>query len=206
MAGFSGEIFSGSNLFDNIKSGVLAITARPDLVTETEFHIRAATLKMHNSDFYPKDLFGVGLEFSSPSYIQSLEYKSLVPRWRQIKYLRKYANNIPGDFITILTPDMILDRWGVDKVDIAYIAGNMLEIRSSSEDVNMLLGCYLHPDLTYEGYNSWIAVEHPFSIIYEAAYQLFITTGLMESASAMRNELQQQVAMIRMSQLATVGE
>ncbi len=206
MAGFSGEIFSGSNLFDNIKSGVLAMTARPDLVTETEFHIRAATLKMHNSDFYPKDLFGVGLEFSTPSYIQSLEYKSLVPRWRQIKYLRKYANNIPGDFITILTPDMILDRWGVDKVDIAYIAGNMLEIRSSSEDVNMLLGCYLHPDLTYEGYNSWIAVEHPFSIIYEAAYQLFITTGLMESASAMRNEVQQQVAMIRMSQLATVGE
>lgn len=190
-------------------SDVYALTNRPDLVSETVLAVRAATLKAHQSDYFPKDLFETAIKFEEEKYLQSLEYKAVIPRWRSLSYLRKYnpteLDNAKGEFLTVLTPGEVLDNYGINRENVVYLAGSMLEIRSSDLLQYVLLGCYVHPDVTVEGYSSWIADEHPFYIVYEAARTLFKTIGYDEQAAMYDRLVQEQLAILRQSQIIAVG-
>ena len=187
--------------FSSLLTDVYTITNRPDLVAETKLAVRQATLKMHHSDHYPKDIFETGISWNPVAFTQSLQYKNLVPRWRGFKYLRKYSDGVPGAFFELLTPEASLDRYAINKDNICYLAGDMLEIRSSTEDTYMLLGCYLHPDVTETGYTSWIADEHPFAIVSDAAASIFKMIGFDEQAAYMKQTVTEQVALLRQNQL-----
>ena len=183
------------------------VTNRPDLVADTLLAVKKATLKAHHSDFYAKDVFETGIQWATPGYFQSLEYRTLVPRWRQMKFLRKYdaTGETPGDFFTILTPDQSLDSYGIAKENICYLAGEMIEIRSDTEDEYMLLGCYRHPDITEANFSSWIALDHPYLIVYEAAATILKAIGKAEDATALRQEVAEQASALKM-ELALTGE
>lgn len=180
---------------------VYTITNRPDLVAETKLAVKQATLKCHQFDHFPKDLFEVGLTMPNPGPIQSLDYKSVAPRWRTFKYLRKYYYNgttgYAGEFFRLLTPEESLDRYQINKENICYLAGDQLEIRSTSADEHFLLGCYLHPNITDDGFSSWIAEEYPYAIVYEAASKLFKMIGQDEMAAAMKQEVAEQFSLLR---------
>ena len=190
-------------------SDVYELTKRPDLVGETELAVRAATLKAHQSDYYPKDLYETAIRFESESYLQSLDYKQIVPQFRALKYLRKYdpsqGNNATGAFLTILSPAELLDSYGINREDVAYLAGSSLEIRSKDLLQYILLGCYVHPVVTSSGYSSWIAEEHPFFIVFEAARTLFKTIGFDEQAAMYDKLVQEQLILLRMSQITAEG-
>ena len=49
---------------------VYTITNRPDLVAQTLMAVRSATLKLHQSDYYYKDIFETGFQFTSAEYLQ----------------------------------------------------------------------------------------------------------------------------------------
>lgn len=183
--------------FAELVSDVYTLTNRPDLVAETKLAVKAATLKAHQSDFYPKDLFETGITWSDPAYIQSIDYRALIPRWRAFKYLRKYSNGMPGDFIKMLTPEQVLDSYGYQKADICYIAGEMLEIRSSTEDAYMIIACYVNPNTDENNFSSWIALDHPYAISYEAARSIFKQIGFDEQASSIRQEVMEQYQILK---------
>lgn len=187
--------------FSELVNDVYTITNRPDLVAETKLAVKQATLKMHHSDYYPKDIYESGITFDSVDYIQSLQYKTLIPRWRTFKYLRKYQDGNPGEFIKLLTPEESVDRYAVNKDNICYIAGDVLEIRSSTQDATMLLGCYLHPVIAEESYTSWIADEHPYAIVFDAAAAIFKMIGQDEQASYMKQTVMEQIALLRQNQI-----
>jgi hypothetical protein len=173
-----------SNL-NALAADVFTITNRPDLTAETYLALRAATLKAHQSDFFPKDLLETALMFDTSSYQQSLQYKQIFPRWRALKYVRKYdnVNLTPGKFIEIASVDSTLDSYAINREDICYIAGSNLQIRSIDQQQYYLIGIYQHPDVTTTGYDSWIADEHPFAIIYEAARAVFKMIGFDEQSA-----------------------
>lgn len=175
---------------------VYTLTKRPDLVAETKLAVRQATLKMHHLDYFPKDLHETGIQFSSADNIQSLAYKSIVPRWRALRYLRKY-DGAPSIFFTVLDPTETLDRYAVNREDICYLAGEQIEIRSSTALQYALLGCYVHPDVTEAGYSSWIADEFPFAIISEAAAFILNSIGWDEQAQRMKQMAAEQVSLLR---------
>ena len=185
----------------SLMSDVYVITNRPDLVDETKLAVKKATLKMHQADHFAKDIFETGIAWNPADFIQSLDYKALVPNWRSLKYLRKYADGVPGQFFTLLTPEESMDRYAINKENICYIAGTNLEIRSNTQDAYMLLGCYVNPVITDTGYNSWIADEHPYAIIMEAAASVFKMIGSDEQAAFYRQEVTEQIAMIRQNQI-----
>jgi hypothetical protein len=162
-------------------------------------------LKAHHSDFYPKDIYEVGITWPTPDYIQSIEYRTLIPRWRAFKYLRKYDDGEPSSFINLLTPEQTLDRYGVNKEDICYLAGEMLEIRSSTQDTDMILGCYIHPIIDENSYSSWIALDHPYAIVYEAARGIFKQIGWDEQAQQIRQEVAEQYQILR-QEVTAYGE
>lgn len=191
--------------FAELVSDVYTLTNRPYLVEETKLAVKMATLKAHQSDYYPKDLFEVGLAWTEPAFIQSIEYRTLIPRWRAFKYLRKYAGSSLGEFFKLLTPEETLDGYGINRENICYLASEMLEIRSNTQDTNMIIGCYLNPITTEQGFTSWIALDHPYAIVFEAARIIFRQVGAVDEANNMRTEVAEQY-MILKQEVSAYGE
>lgn len=192
----------------SLVADVYTLTNRPDLVGETTLAVRNATLKAHRTDFYPKDLFETGIVFDFAQPVQSLEYKELIPRWRALKYLREYipgtdpSDGVTGDFYEIVTPDNVLDSYNINKENVCYMAGSELKVRTRSSAQYFLLGCYIYPDVTPENFRSWIADEHPSTIVYEAAATVFKTIGFDEQFSAYQSMVQAEYQMLKEQILA----
>ncbi len=196
------------SILQTIINDVYTVTSREDLAVDTLMAVRAATLKAHQIDFYPKDIKESGIQFDTAEYFQSFVYGDLFPRWRTIKYLRKYdsVGQTAGDFLDIVTPEETLDKsYNKNKTDLAYLAGSLYNIRSSTQEQYYLVGFYEHPDVTEAGYSSWIAREHPFAIVYEAARSIFKATGDDAKASSMDKAAMEQYMLLR-QQIALVGE
>ena len=186
---------------------VYNLTGRPDRTSETSSAIKSATLKAHQSNYFYKDIFETGLAFNSADYVQSLDYRSLIPRYRAIKYLRKYdlANNAPGKELDLIVPENLFDAYKVQKQDIFYVAGAYIQINSATQEQYYLFGCYLNPDITDAGYTSWIALDHPYAIIFDAAATVFKAIGKDEEASAYRNLVAEQLTMLASSNIVANG-
>jgi hypothetical protein len=186
---------------------VYTITGRPDRVNETSSAIRSATLKAHQSDYYWKDIRELGITFDSAEYIQSLDYRALISNWRAIKYLRKYdlTSGLPCTELKLLLPEQIFDAYGLTKENVFYAAGQYIQIRSSTKEDSYLLGYYVNPDITDSGYNSWVALDHPYAIILDAAATVFKAIGKDEEAAAYRTLVGEQIQMLQTSNIVGNG-
>jgi hypothetical protein len=157
---------------------VYTITNRPDLVKETQLAVKSATLQLHRSDYFYKDIFETALQFQLPAFIQAIDYRVLFPRYRALKYLRKYfagSISMPGQEFTIITPDQIFDSYGAQKIDVAYTAGAVIQLKSSTAIEYLLIGIYQNPDVDVDRYYSWIDQEAHYAIVYKAASIVFGT-------------------------------
>lgn len=193
--------------FDELLIEVYDLTGRSDLVAKTKTAIKAATLKAHRSDFYSKDIYETGIEFTTAHFIQSFDYISFVPNYRAFKYVKRVSdeNDELGKFFDIITPEETLDEFGTNRNDIAYVAGRTLEIRSSVEFSKMLVGMYVSPIIVEANYLSWVAELFPYVIIFEAARIVFKSTGDKALAIEYKDLVAEQYAEFKMSALVDVG-
>ena len=192
--------------FANIVSDVQTLTNRPDLVGETALAVQAATLKAHQSDDYIKDFNEQSIVFSSSDYYQSLDYKSVFPLWRKARYVRKAdSTGTPSTVLKYIEPEKIVDEFGANRYDIWYQAGAYLQMRTLDQTQYFLIGYYANPDITQVGYNSWIANDHKFAIIYEAAAIIFKAIGQDQEVASMREMAQEQIAMLKMHSITGIG-
>jgi hypothetical protein len=196
--------------FNSLIADVITLTNHPELVAETTLAVKAATLKMHKTDFYFKDLFETGIIFDTADYLQTLTYRTLFPQYRSLKYIRKYDGSTtpgtPGKFFEIITTDEVLDSYKIQRADVAYIAGSVIQMRSSTADKYCMMGVYIDPIITDSAtYNSWIAIEQPYAIIFEAAALIY---GLLENEKAQTKytaEAADQITELKMSNIVAVG-
>lgn len=186
---------------------VYTITGRPDRVGETLSAVKSATLKAHQCDYFYKDIFETGVAFTSAAYVQQLDYRSVIPLWRANKYLRIYDNSsgTPGVFLNLIQPELVLDRYTVEKTNIYYVAGAYINIKMDSLQQYFLYGCYVNPDITATGYNSWIAKDHPYAIVLDAAATVFKAIGKDDEAATYRELVAEQIAMLRGSNIVAQG-
>ncbi len=194
-------------IFDELLEEVFLITNRRDFVAETKSALKAATLKAHKTDFYSKDIHETGVEFGSSDFRQSLDYPALITNFRAFKYFRRVEdeNDDTGIFIDIITVDEVLDAYGINKTDIAYVAGRTLEIRSLVEFKFALLGAYVLPIVREEDYISWVAEQFPFAIIYEAARVILTMIGKAEEARFYLSLTREAYQELRLAALNDVG-
>jgi len=194
--------------FTELLTEVFDLTKRPDLTVRTSQAVRAATLKMHLIDYFPKDLVESGVQFASAEFFQSFDYKNVFPLWRSIKYFRKYdiVGGSAGKKLDVITPAGIFDSYGIEKSDVMYQAGSVFNIKMSTQEQYFLCGFYQYPDCTADGYTSWIAVDQPWAIIYEAAKSIMKTTGRDEDAAAMETDMRQQIAELTINNILAEGE
>jgi hypothetical protein len=172
--------------FASLVADVMTLTNRPDLVNETNLAVKAATLKAHHKDDFIKDFFEASITWTTADYFQTLDYKSVIPLWRKPRYIRKYAST-PGVFFKLVEPEKVVDGYGTDRTDIYYVAGANINIRSSTQFQYALVGCYVNPIVTSNGFSSWIADDHPFAIVYEAAAIIFKSIGFDEQVITYRD-------------------
>ena len=197
--------------FSELCSDVYSLTNRPDLVAETALAVKAATLKLHQSDFYFKDLYESGIQFPTSDYIQQFDVKAVVPLFRALKFIRRYdpaGNGGTGkaaEYYKILTPGELLDSYGNDRVGVAYAAGAVINIKSANLLQYGIIGVYLNPDLATASFTSWIAVDHPYSIEFEAARVLFKMIGFDEQSAAYEKLAAEQLAEVKISNIQSVG-
>ena len=186
---------------------VYTITNRPDLVGQTLTAVRSATLKLHQSDYYYKDLRETGVSFVSALYVQSLEYRPLFPKWRALKYVRKtdVAGTDTGAFLELVVPENVLDNYKQNRNDICYVAGEVIQIRSSTQVQYIILGRYDNPDITQIGYDSWIALDHPYAIVFEAASTVFKMIGDTDQFAAYTALAGMQLVELRNSNIIAAG-
>lgn len=194
----------------NLVADVMTITNRPDLVEETKLAVRAATLKAHQSDFYYKDVFEEGIIFNAKEFLQTFEVKTLIERFRSVKYLRKCdvdtaGNYCPQEFLTFLTPNEVLDDYGVAKNNIFYMVGLEMKIRNCPAWDKFLLGCYIHPSVVEATYCSWIADDYPLSIIYRAAGDVFKAIGFDEKKTVYQQMALEEIAALKLSNIIAEG-
>lgn len=190
-----------------LRQEVYNLTNRPALVAETLTAIRSATLKLHQLDYFYKDIYETGISFLAPAYVQTLEYRTLIPRWRSLKYLRKTdsTGQEQGALYTIITPESVLDQYGQNQLNVCYVAGAALKIRSEAALQYALLGCYVNPDISESGYNSWLALDHPYAIVFEAAAIVFKAIGDTEKFAAYTQLAAQQAAEVKLSNIQSYG-
>lgn len=193
--------------FDDLIAEVYLVTNRPDLVGETKSAVKAATLKAHKTDFYSKDIFETGIEFDTAEFRQSLDYISLLSNFRAFKYLRRVEdeNDDIGKFFDIVLPEEVLDNYGCNRDDIAYIAGRVIEIRSSVMFSKALLGCYVLPIVRESDYLSWVAEQFPYAIVYEAARVIFKGIGYDEQSAQFNLLVAEEYTLLKQSALTDVG-
>lgn len=186
---------------------VYILTNRPDLVSQTLSAVRAATLKIHQSDYYYKDLFESGIAFASPAYLQQIEYRTLIPKYRALKYIRKtdVTGTEQGNFYEVVVPESVLDQYHLNRENVCYVAGSVIQIRSKDLLQYILFGCYVNPIITEANYTSWVAQDHPYAIIFEAAASVFKMIGDTDQFAAYTQLSMQQMAEVRMSNIQSNG-
>lgn len=194
-----------STSFASLVADVMTLTNRPDLVNETNLAVKAATLKAHRNDDYIKDFAEYSIQFSVADFYQTLDYKSVIPLWRKPRYIRKFAGSTPGNLLTYIEPEKVVDSYGDSRTDIFYVAGSNIQIRSSDALQYILVGAYVNPDVTASGFNSWIAEDHPFAIIYEASAIVFKTIGFDEQVVTYRQMVAEQMAELNKHAITGLG-
>lgn len=183
-------------LFDEVLSDVYTITKRPDLVAETKMAVKAATVKAHQSSYWDRDLYETGIEFLTEDTEQSFAYSNLIPRWRAAKYFRKHTGVVggEGDLFKIITTDGMFDQYALQKDNIVYLAGEYFNFKSYTAFKFMLLGCYLNPITLETTYDSWIALNHRYAIVFEAARTIFKAIGADQEAVYYRDLVREEYA------------
>lgn len=179
-------------LYSEIYAACTELTKRPDLSAETQRAIQAATLRAHQSDYFTRDIAETLLILATADYSQTFNVQTALTRFRNFKYIRKYdptalntntglATGEAGELFEILDPVDIFDSYSLQKENVAYLAGDIVNLRSMTGTFDQLLvGWYQNPSispLNDVDYNSWIARDSPFAIIYDACSIVFKTIG-----------------------------
>lgn len=195
------------SLFTDIVDQVYTLTNRPDLVAETELAVKQATLKGHQSDYYYRDILETAINFGAASYFQTLGVKGLLPRYRAVKWARKYdaVGEEAGKFFDLVLPEQTLDSYNQNRTDIMYAAGDVLQFRSSTEFQYILFGCYQNPELSSASYNSWIAQDHPYYIVTEATRIVFKAIGYDAQEATFNRLAMEQLQGLKLSNIVAGG-
>lgn len=203
--------------FTEIFSEVSSLTNHPEMVAEITSAVKAATLRMHHTDYYARDMAEAKVILPSSDYYQQFNVKGSFARYRALKYVRKWDatgqdpltqqnTGVAGKFFTFLDPDQVLDGYSKTKDNVMYIAGDNLNIRSNTLIQTLLAGWYQNP-LVFDTtkYTSWIADDVPFAIIYDACSIIFQTLAMQDQSRKYDNLVSEQLAMVRMTGLTGRG-
>lgn len=193
--------------FSEIVSEVIGITRRPDLTTRIQAAVKEATLKIHQTDFYYPDIQELTIQFDNPDYISNFNPFDIATRFRKAKYMRIWdgdAVGFAGPFIEPTQVENVLDDYGINRTNVFYQAGQLLQIRTCLPLDKILFGFYQQPNIESSAYSSWIANVNPYIIVNEAARRIFAEIGMESQANQLSSLVAEGVINLRVTYIDTI--
>lgn len=192
-----------------LTAAVYVETSRPDLADKTLAAVKAATLKIHSLDYYWRDIYENEIDFTTSADKHIYDYTVGLARFRALKYLR-HRDKVSGVntdtfFFQIIEPEQILDGYNIDRENVVYFAGTQMIVKALAAFRYGYIAYYRHPDITDGGFSSWIANEHPYAIVYEAARTILKTIGRNSEATALQATLAEEIAAVKITGLQARG-
>lgn len=200
-----------------ILAEVYALTNRPDLVLESTTAVKKATLQAHQSDFFWQDLTKVQLNLDP-----TLEYTAFVistnfARFRAFGEIYR-ADPTTSAFlnpqtnkIKLLDYTSIFDGYSYLQNNVAWAVTGSLNVRSYGVTTvltpvqTIFVHWYQNPDITNAANLGWISDSHPYAIIVKAAQLVFKTIGQDQQAAYYKDEIAEQYAELKISNITAQG-
>jgi hypothetical protein len=190
--------------FNQLFNDVVSKTNRPELVSETNLAIRNALQFVHLVDFWMRDAQEQLFPFAIPNYVFQMDVTTYFPRFRKIRFIKKYDAatgtiiDNPENEMKAVDPAYLFDRYGCQKTNVFYLAGDSLNIRSSSQDGGYVISWYTYPQITPETMHSWIADMYSAIIVEKAAAEVFRDIGMTDDANRMEKYvLEEMIPILR---------
>jgi hypothetical protein len=176
---------------------------------ELEKMIQAATLRMHQSDFYSRDLSEATIDLGSEASSFSFNATTTFARFRALHYLRKTtaaAGGVASTVLTPLDPLHLFDQYGIERNDVWYNAGVNIVLRSSTNIRYLLAGWYQLPIISPVGsFASWIADLVPHAIIFDACSLIFQMLAQQDQSRKFDELVKDQLMQVKMHGLDARG-
>lgn len=201
--------------FDEMVQQVIIDTNRPDMTYTTAGGsgeipqaVQFATHLMHTKQgrYFPQDFRESEITFDTPAYFQTLDVSTAFTLFRGLNYIRKLGTGdlmqsnpllppLPGYyratsreavFLRIVDAVQFFDEiYGLENQDICWRAGDTVNLKSSTNMSKVKVGWFTFPDISIATYNSWIARDYPFAIIYAAESKIFTSIGQQDNSRKM---------------------
>jgi|WetSurMetagenome_2_1015567.scaffolds.fasta_scaffold178900_2 hypothetical protein len=196
--------------FSELVNEVYVITNRVDLTQETALAVRQATLKMHQFDFFKRDITEqvFNIPASSDGYKFSFNTTDELVRFRAFSYVRQWDDPWTGTEVLFeeVQPDRLFDSYGYEITNCYYRAGSIVNFKCVNKISKIVIGWYQYPVVTPEAdYYSWIADEMPYAIIQEAAAIVMDMIDLQSPAAASRKQAIAHMQLLQINQTDAQG-
>jgi hypothetical protein len=168
------------------------LTNRPDLTARTLAAVRSSTMKFHSRHNLRKDLVETAVAFYTASSLQEIDTSADTPlvRFKNLKYIRGTDVTFgDGPILEVIDPVNYKDQYGYLRADVCYVAGTSIQIRFSQDRQYAIVGYYQRPQVgaTDGTFSSWIALEFPWLIIYDAAATVCAGIGKAQEAGGFKS-------------------
>lgn len=152
--------------------------------------IRSVTLKYHRKEKFWRDLKTVSMTGFPGEFVQVIDIASNFPNFRQLQSVENCTVVQPGD---------LLDDFGYARINIAVLAGTVLNIKRSAPLTSFAVTYYSDPVVAPEtAYASWIATTQPDLIICGAAARALAWNAESEIyQAAVKEEASQWVELLQ---------
>lgn len=181
--------------FAEMRTKVIDLTKRPELVALTDYAIRMATLRAHAVDFFPRDQASTVFTYTIPSgntlFVDITNLYTVAPLFRTADFLQ-------GEDSVTLNPAENLeyvsdykdfyDEYNVLRSSVFTQMGENIRARFIGATGRARLFYYKNPDVAVATYASWIANLHSDELAMWAAGIIWQRTGFQEQASTVSRE------------------
>lgn len=187
-------------------SEVISLTGLPHLEPQIVSNLRAATLNAHSVDFFPKDLVEAIVSNPTPTeYKISITNPTRFRSWNYIRYCASSSPNDQGLYLKEESASNLLTSYNIEKAGIYYNAGTATKLILQSPTPNIAYGYFQYPDTSVNNFNSWIADEFPYYLIFTAASKMFSMVGRKDMAGYYASEASAILQLIIRDNITSLG-
>ena len=156
---------------------VFGITGANNMLAETIDAVTRATRDAHSSNKWQRDIDYITVMFGPEDGCPAKERQVMLPSYfsKITEVLVKMPREaLPKSVRVAKTYTAHLANTSNTK---AMLLGNVLHVAAPDVFNDIIIGGLKRPNVTDDGYNSWIAVDYPDVIIYNAAAQVLSDLG-----------------------------
>lgn len=177
---------------DELVQAVLDRTKRADKANEIKLSVRKAIRMVHTSAYFPRDI--VEEEVDLTATFQKFKIP-LPPRVRKFQALAPL--DINGNPIRITTNDNlyeyvsaaeVINSFFESKLDIYYVAGAVLTVKSSVGARKLYMSFYAYPEFSDGNLETWLMKDNETVFIDAALSDFYNSIGRQQQANQHKSE------------------